>query len=78
VRLILINFRIQFGRMLLENVVYVWKNQLIEWLMIDIFVEVQIIFEEAFFKRKTMKIKENNFQRFTCNIKGGNFVLSKS
>jgi len=38
--------------MLLENVVYVWKNQLIEPIMIDIFVEVQIIFEEAL-KRKT-------------------------
>jgi hypothetical protein len=33
--------------MLLENVVYVWKNQIIEWIMIDIFVEVQIIFGEA-------------------------------
>src|SRR5271168_2121426 len=33
-QLILIDFRIQFGRMLLEIVVYVWKNQLIEWLMI--------------------------------------------
>jgi hypothetical protein len=42
--------------MLLENVVYVWKNQLIEWIMIDIFVEVQIIFEEAL-KSKKKKLK---------------------
>jgi len=66
--------------MLLENVVYVWKNQLIEWIMIDIFVEVQIIFGEALKSKKEIEIylKNKYFQIFTCNINGGNLVLSKS
>jgi hypothetical protein len=48
----------------LENVAYVWKNQLIEWLMTGIFVEVQIIFGEALNKNNRLneiylKIKIN-------------------
>ncbi len=58
----MIDFRIQFGRMLLEIVVYVWKNQLIEWLMLGIFVEVQIIFEEAIREEKNnSKVKKKYF-----------------
>jgi hypothetical protein len=48
--------------MLLEIVVYVWKNQLIEWLMLGIFVEVQIIFEEAIREEKNnSKVKKKYF-----------------
>jgi len=38
----------------MENVVYFYLNQIIELIIVEIFVEVQIIFEEAF-KNKNKK-----------------------
>jgi hypothetical protein len=36
----------------MENAVYFYLIQIIEWIIVEIFVEVQIIFEEAFDKEK--------------------------
>ncbi len=47
----------------MENVVYFYLIQIIEWIIVEIFVEVQIIFEEAFDKeeKKILINKRNSF-----------------
>jgi len=52
VQLILINDHIHFVKFVKENVLYFYLIQIIEWIIVDIFVEVQIIFEEAFQNKK--------------------------
>ncbi len=59
----MLNVHIHFVKVVMENVVYFYLNQIIELIIVEIFVEVQIIFEEAF-KTKTkiyLKKKKNLF-----------------